>query len=88
MQDGKPPGISSTEMKPNLRAQIKRARAAVSPSFRGLPDKATTPGQKELEKKHGSPRNFAERCVAAIGEISVDEANRAVEAYYETWQKA
>jgi hypothetical protein len=65
---------------------VSNARAEAGNRFPRLPDAAETPGQRLLEQAHGTPRSFAVRCVAAIGEISVDEAEHAVETYYQSWR--
>lgn len=54
----------------------------------GLPRHAKTQGQVELRKKHGTPSEFAEACVAAIGEISVKEAREAIAKYLKEWKAA
>jgi hypothetical protein len=39
-------------------------------------------------EKHGTPREFSQAVWNAIGEISVDEARTAIEAYEREWYKA
>lgn len=67
-----------------IRDTVTNARAEAGNRFSHLPDAAETPGQQLLAQAHGTPRSFAARCVAAIGEISVDEAEQAVESYYQS----
>ncbi len=47
-----------------------------------------TPKQKELLKKHGSPSAFAKAVYAALGEISINEANVAILKYQREWEVA
>jgi len=54
----------------------------------GLPDKAISTGQRRLQKKHGTPLKFAHVCAEALGEVSVDEANDAIEKYRREWLAA
>lgn len=53
-----------------------------------MPDKAENPRQEELQKQHGTPREFAQACVNAIGDISSTEARDAALNYQNTWLKA
>lgn len=53
-----------------------------------MPNKATTAGQRALQKKHGTPRQFADACVNAIGEISPLDAHRAIRKYLDEWERA
>lgn len=50
--------------------------------------KAKTEAQRVLMAKHGSPFDFAKACAAAVGEISVDEAEAAIEKYLKEWKEA
>lgn len=70
------------------RAMVAEARGSVRSLPEGLPDEASTPGQRELQAKHGTPRAFAEACVNAVGEISPDEARAAVGRYVDEWERA
>lgn len=54
----------------------------------GLPIIATTAAQRKLVEKHGSPRRFARSCYRALGEISVFEADNAIEKYRREWEGA
>lgn len=47
---------------------------------------ATT--RDELRQRHGTPETFERSVRAAIGEISVDEAEAAIDAYRTTWRLA
>lgn len=53
-----------------------------------MPDKAKTPGQRRLMRKHGTPKVFAAGVVDCIGEISVLEANLAIRKYRDEWNAA
>lgn len=46
------------------------------------------PSKKELASKHGTPRQFADACLCAIGMITVDEAQEAIRKYNEEWATA
>lgn len=67
---------------------IHQARADCAGLVDSMPDEATTPGQKELEAKHGTPRGFAAACVRALGEISIDEVQEGIAKYKERWDAA
>lgn len=74
------------------RAFIKRMVEATREQQRaltvGLPRFPKTKGQLELRKKHGTPTEFAEACVQAIGEISVRQASQAIDKYLAEWKAA
>jgi len=53
-----------------------------------MPAKATTTGQRKLQKRHGTPREFALALIRAIGEISILEAQTAAEKYKREWERA
>ncbi len=53
-----------------------------------MPSVAKTEAQKELAKKHGTPREFAQACVNAIGEITCLEAHEAISRYQKKWNAA
>lgn len=53
-----------------------------------MPCKAKTKGQRALQKKHGTPKDFARGCISAIGEISPLEAHRAIQKYHAEWEAA
>lgn len=42
----------------------------------------------ELAAKHGTPKEFAKACLAALGEISYEEAQAAISDYEEEWARA
>lgn len=45
-----------------------------------------TTGQQKLKDKHGLPDEFAKACYLAVPAfISMDEANKAIEAYNQEW---
>lgn len=69
-------------------AMVREARASLADLPKGLPDVAETPGQRELQAKHGTPKAFAEACIQAVGEISPAEARGAVSRYLEEWRAA
>ena len=42
-----------------------------------------------MEKKYGSPEAFKKACLKAVpGDISIDEANLAIEKYQKEWDEA
>lgn len=47
-----------------------------------------TPKQQRLKKKHGTPKQFSKGVHAALGEISLFEAQRAIANYEKEWQEA
>lgn len=52
-------------------------------------DVAFTKRQKALQRKHGTPAEFARACYECVpGFISMDEARTAVEKYNAEWQAA
>jgi hypothetical protein len=79
--DGEPPVRA-------IRETIRQTRDDHADVIAMMPDKATTAGQRALQKKHGTPRVFARAVVNAIGEISVLEANVAIRKYLDEWQAA
>lgn len=68
-----------------VKATISSLRRSI---YDGLPKVAVTKGQQRLQKKHGSPYEFAVACVECVGEISVDEARRAIQKYQLEWEAA
>ena len=76
----------------NTRKEIKAAIDAIREDngdlIASMPTDATTPGQEELKRKHGSPRAFAQACNNAIGEISCLEAHTAIQDYLAKWNAA
>lgn len=51
-----------------------------------LPDRAENNMQRALQKKHGTPREFAENVLDTLGEISWDETCDAIRKYYDEWK--
>lgn len=48
-----------------------------------------TPDQQELERKHGTPAQFAAACYKAVPSfISMDEARQAINKYNRDWNQA
>jgi hypothetical protein len=41
--------------------------------------------REQMTERHGTPAAFARAVRAAIGEISIDEAEVAVRRYYDDW---
>ncbi len=86
------------EFEPNITNQkdvqemIRAAKADIREDNQevidSMPDVATTPGQEELKKKHGTPREFATAAFDAVGEISCLEAHASVADYKERWEHA
>ena len=80
----------TNELKAELRGMLRGARdsahSIINPDK--LPNEANTDGQRALINKHGSPRVFALAIIAAIGEISVADAQAAVNRYLEEWDQA
>jgi hypothetical protein len=50
--------------------------------------KTFTAKQKALAKKHGTPNEFAIAVYKAVPEISMTEAEKAIEKYDTEWKKA
>lgn len=53
-----------------------------------MPDKAKTKGQRLLQEKHGTPKQFARACVRAVGDISPLEALVAIREYERKWKNS
>ena len=68
-----------------IRNAIQHAKYDHADVIASMPSKAETAGQKKLQKKHGTPKAFAEGVVSCIGEISVLEANLAIRKYRDEW---
>ncbi len=52
-------------------------------------EKMFTTGQKLLQAKHGTPAEFAKACYECVpSDISMDEANAAIEKYNKEWHDA
>jgi hypothetical protein len=71
-----------------IRTAIQQTRENNADVIADMPTKATTPGQRALKKKHGTPAEFAQACVNAIGEISCLEAHTAIAKYKREWLAA
>lgn len=71
-----------------IREAIRQTRDDHADVIAMMPNKATTAGQRALQKKHGTPRVFARAVVNAIGEISILEAQLAIRKYRDEWQAA
>jgi hypothetical protein len=71
-----------------MQDMVRQTREDNADIIDEMPNKATTPGQKALERKHGTPRSFAQACVNAIGEISCLEAHAAIRKYLREWNAA
>lgn len=51
-------------------------------------DCGLTPTREELRRNHGTPEEFTDAIINAIGEISVAEAQQAIALYRATWARA
>lgn len=67
---------------------IKRVQENFQDVVDMMPNEATNDAQRALQAKHGTPREFAEACVNAIGTISCDEAIMAIKVYAAKWESA
>lgn len=67
---------------------IERAQTEMWKCSGRLSFEAKTPGQKRLQKKHGTPREFAGVCIHALGDISIDECHKAIREYQREWEAA
>jgi hypothetical protein len=67
---------------------VKQTRRDAAWIAEGMPNHPRTDGQIRLMDKHGTPKTFAEGCIAAIGEISILEAQQAAEKYKREWEAA
>jgi hypothetical protein len=77
------------ELRTAMGDMVRQTQASYEGLVSTMPDVATTPGQKELAAKHGTPRGFAAACVRAIGDmISCGEAEEAISKYKERWEAA
>jgi len=76
----------------NLPDEVKRAieevRADNADLIEDMPNEATSAAQRILQTEHGTPREFAQACVNAIGEISCLEAHTAIQKYKKQWEEA
>lgn len=75
-------------MQQQIKAAIDAIRADNGDLIASMPTDATTPGQEELKRKHGSPGVFAQACNNAIGTISCLEAHTAIQKYLNEWNEA
>jgi len=75
-------------MREILKKMIEDVRKDNADLIAGLPNKAVNDAQRALEKKHGTPRSFAQAVVNAIGEISCLEAHTAIQRYLSRWNAA
>ena len=80
--------MTQEELKKQRAEMIDQIRADNGDLIASMPTDATTPGQEELKRKHGSPRAFAQACNNAIGEISCLEAHTAIAEYKAKWDAA
>lgn len=71
-----------------IRQAIHQTRDDHADVIAAMPTRATTAGQRALQKKHGTPRAFARAVVNSIGEISILEAQLAIRKYRDEWQAA
>lgn len=67
---------------------VKETQADAKWIYKKMPRYAGNEAQIKLMKKHGSPYTFGKGCVAAIGEISILEAQQATEKYFREWNQA
>lgn len=68
-----------------IRTMVRVAREKGQEWARSYPDKPKTKKQRQLAKEKGTPAEFADKCLAALGEISWDEAQAAVDRYLKEW---
>lgn len=79
----------STKYPKIIRDAIMETRRDNDGLIASMPDASkTSEAQKKLAAKHGSPREFAQACVNAIGEISCLEAHTAIAKYKKQWEAA
>ena len=71
-----------------LHQAIVDATNSVLGEFDHLPDTAVTEGQKVLQAKHGSPREFSKAACKTLGECSVDEVRKSIIEYLTEWSRA
>jgi hypothetical protein len=74
--------------KEQIKRMVDGARAELEYLIDEMPDAATTAGQRRLQEKHGTPRQFAKDVIQAIGEISVPAAEAAIKRYEREWDAA
>lgn len=71
-----------------IQRAIAETRADNADLIAEMPHEATSPAQLILQTAHGTPREFAQACVNAIGEISCLEAHTAIQKYLKEWKEA
>jgi hypothetical protein len=71
-----------------VRRAIEETRADNADLINEMPNKATSAAQRILQAEHGTPREFAQACVNAIGEITCLEAHTAIQKYRKQWEEA
>jgi hypothetical protein len=80
--------VSVADFQKIAKEMVANARASLADLPSGLPDEPTTEGQAALAAKHGTPQAFAKSLIQVVGEISPNEARRAVARYLEQWNAA
>lgn len=72
-----------------LIKSIKQVKASYKPTIDSMPhNDGKTVKQQELQAMHGTPREFAEALVNAIGTISCSEADFHMRVYLKKWEEA
>lgn len=82
------PEAEKTRLVTAMREAVRQTRADQADVIAMMPNRATTAGQRALQRKSGTPRQFARAVVNAIGEISVQEAHATIRKYLEEWKAA
>jgi len=77
--------VHRSESLNSIRSDILVAAASFDSLIPTLPFRAKNSRQAALQNKHGTPRQFAQACVGALGEISVLEAQDAISHYLNEW---
>lgn len=78
----------SAVIKDAIRTKIQAAREASAWMLEGLAREAKTDAQKELQAKHGTPYEFGEAMIRAIGMVSIGQAKAAIDEYRAEWEAA
>lgn len=68
-----------------LAVKVHEAREHQRKAIGTLPTEARTAWQRELASRSGTPQQFAEACIDAIGGISIDECGAAIAEYLREW---
>jgi hypothetical protein len=77
-----------TEIKELIKL-IEQTKLDYKPTIDSMPHhEGITVKQQELRAMHGTPREFSEALVNAIGTISCSEAEFAMRDYLRRWNKA